>query len=92
MPTQFSNSNSPVSVVLDSVLHGTNLYSTALICQSLRLTASHLRLIPVYDTARTAQKTAPIVAWWNVFTGTLRSNVHYCCHALKREGGYWVGA
>jgi hypothetical protein len=31
MPTQFSNSNSPVSVVLDSVLHGTNLYSTVLI-------------------------------------------------------------
>jgi hypothetical protein len=50
------HSNSPVSVVLDSVLHGTNLYATALISHlSLRLKASHLRL-SYTEAARNTQK------------------------------------
>jgi hypothetical protein len=78
MPTQFSNSNSPVSVVLGSVLLGTNLYATALI--------SHLNSaihgVPFMTLAihrcgmDGTGNTAPIFACWNMFTDTLPTNGH----------------
>jgi hypothetical protein len=54
MPTQFSSSNSPVSVVLNSVLHGTDLYST-----NLHDSPRPLHDSRYIDAARTTQKTFP---------------------------------
>jgi hypothetical protein len=44
MPTQFSNSNFPVSVILDSVLRGTNLYSTNLIPATHRVPSTTIAI------------------------------------------------